>query len=87
MFVLKQETVTIDGIEFTVNEPMARDVVDMSKGDQSGVAIFLISRCVFVNGKVLGDDAGNMPARYLNKLSEIVSKLGGFGPEAEAGNV
>ena len=69
MFVLKQETVTIDGIEFTVSEPMARDVIEMNKADQEGVAIFLISRCVSVDGKVLGDEAGKMPARYLNTLS------------------
>lgn len=78
MFVLKQETVTIDGIEFTVSEPMARDVIEMNKADQEGVAIFLISRCVSVDGKVLGDEAGKMPARYLNTLSEAVSRLGGW---------
>ena len=78
MFVLKQETVTIDGIEFTVSEPMARDVIEMNKADQEGVAIFLISRCVSVDGKVLGEEAGKMPARYLNALSEAVSRLGGW---------
>lgn len=86
MFALKQETVSIDGIEFTVSEPMARDVIDMNKAEQEGAAIFLISRCVSVDGKVLGDEASKMPARYLNTLSEAVSRLGGWA-EAEAGNV
>jgi len=78
MFALKSETITIDGIEFTVSEPMARDVVEMNKQDTEGVAIFLISRCVSIGGKPLGDAAGEMPARYLNTLSEAVSRLGGW---------
>jgi hypothetical protein len=86
MFSLKQESISIDGIEFTVTEPMARDILDMNKGGDEATAMFLISRCVSVGGKTLGDDANAMPARYLNPLSEVIGRLSGQVSGTDSGN-
>jgi hypothetical protein len=78
MFKLKTEQITFeDGESFTVSEPKAIDIIEMNdKG--SAAAIFLVGRCVSYNGETLGDNAGALPARYLNKLSEAVTRLGGL---------
>ena len=80
MFQLKTKTVEIDGDVFTVNEPMAQDVIAMNQvADDQSKPLFLIGRCVSFNGEVLGENAGRVPSRYLNKLSEVVGELAGWG--------
>ena len=80
MFQLKTKTVDIDGDVFTVTEPMADDVLAMNKvADDGSKPLFLIGRCVSFNGEVLGVNAGRIPSRYLNKLSEVVGELAGWG--------
>jgi hypothetical protein len=80
MFQLRNKTVELDGIVFTISEPMATDVVDLNKIEvDADKTLFLLSRCVLVDGTPLGDNAARMPARYITPLSEAVSTMAAEG--------
>ena len=76
MFLLRTKTVELDGIVFTISEPMATDLIELNKVENDAdKTLFLLGRCVLLNGVPLGEDAKKMPARYMAPLSEAVGSM------------
>ena len=77
-FVAKAE-VEIGGFKFEVRELTlaAREEIERAKAEGKEIVRETIRRCVYVNGKPLGDDAGNMGYSFATPLILKIQELSG----------
>jgi len=77
-FVAKAD-VEIQGTKFEVRELTlaARDEIERAKAEGKDVVRETIRRCVYVDGKPLGDQAGNMGYSFATPLILKIQELSG----------
>jgi hypothetical protein len=80
--LLTKKITTPDGAEFEVREPTIGMLMQTSSealDDGRTMLRLLLANCVYQDGKKMGDAVFELPARYLNAISAVVTEVSGMG--------